>query len=117
MDIARYGENPLFSQAVVHNGTVYLAGQVSAGRKDCPASEQTREILLKIDALLDSVGSHRGRLLSATIWLTNVDDYQAMNAVWTEWLGSAGKPTRATVCGVQLAAPEYTVEITAIAAL
>lgn len=117
MEIDRHAENPLFSQAVVHNGTVYLAGQVSAGRADCPAAEQTREILAKIDALLASVGSDRSKLLNVTIWLTRVDDYDAMNAVWTEWLGAAGKPARATVCGVRLAAPHYDVEIAAIAAL
>lgn len=116
-DITRYDENPLFSQALVHNGTAYLSGQVSAGRADCPVDEQTREVLAKIDALLERLGSHRGNLLSATIWLRNTDDYQAMNAVWIEWFGDTHKPTRATVCGVELAAPVYDVEIAVIAAV
>ena len=116
LDIARHGEAPFFNQVVVHNGTAYLSGQVSDGRADCPAKEQTREILGKIDALLESLGSHRDNLLSATIWLTSPDMYQDMNEVWVEWLGNGPKPTRATVCGVKLAAPQYDVEIAVIAA-
>jgi len=84
---------------------------------DCPVADQTREILAKIDALLDSVGSDRSKLLNVTIWLTSADDYDAMNLVWSEWLDGIAKPTRATVCGVRLAAPNYQVEIAAIAAL
>jgi enamine deaminase RidA (YjgF/YER057c/UK114 family) len=116
-DIVRYGEGALFSQAIVHNGTAYLSGQVSEGNADCSVEQQTREVLAKIDALLDSLGSRRDKILNATIWLRRTEDYAAMNTMWVEWLGDLPKPTRATVCAVELAAPVYDVEIAVIAAV
>ena len=117
MEISRFGTSGTMSQAVVHNGTVYLAGQVAFDGCGADAEQQTREVLARIDALLEGVGSDRTKLLSATIWLRNTEDFGVMNNVWTAWLDGCAAPARATVCGVELALPGFDVEIMATAAL
>ena len=104
------------SQAVVHNGTVYLAGQVALDNAGKPVGEQTREILGRIDALLATVGSSKSMLLSATIWLADISTFAEMNAAWDAWVDPANTPARATV-EAKLAAPQFTVEIGVVAAL
>lgn len=114
MSIARHGVGPRMSQAVVHDGTVYLAGQVSA---DAPTVKgQTEAILAKVDALLAAAGSHRSKLLSATIYLADIRGFDEMNAVWDAWVDPTATPARATV-EARLAAPRYLVEISIVAAV
>lgn len=114
MSIRRLKSGARMSQAVIHNGLVYLAGQVGAPGED--AAAQTRAILAAIDALLAEAGTDRSRLLQATIWLADMADFDAMNAVWEDWIGGADAPTRATG-EVRLATPDYKVEIIVVAAL
>jgi enamine deaminase RidA (YjgF/YER057c/UK114 family) len=114
MSIVRIDSDERMSQIVIHNGTVYLAGQVGTPGDDTAA--QTREILSEIEKLLAQAGTDKSRLLQATIWLADMADFEAMNAVWDGWIGGANPPTRATG-QVQLAAPEYRVEIIVVAAL
>lgn len=114
MTITRIQSGGRMSQAVVHNGLVYLAGQVGAPGEDADA--QTRAILASVDALLAEAGTDRSRLLTATIWLADMADFAAMNLVWEDWLGGANAPTRATG-EVRLATPDYKVEIIVTAAL
>jgi len=112
--LTRLKSNARMSQAVIHNGIVYLAGQVAIG-EDTMA--QTRGVLASIDALLEEAGSHRSRILHATIWLADMADFAAMNSVWEEWVGGpANAPARATG-EVRLATPDYKVEIIVTAAL
>jgi len=114
MTIARHAVGPRMSQAVVHNSTVYLAGQVSA---DAPTVKgQTEAILAKIDALLAATGSHKSKLLSATIYLADIRTFDEMNAVWDAWVDPAATPARATV-QARLAGPRYLVEISVVAAV
>lgn len=102
------------SQSVTHNGTVYLAGQVGSPGADI--ATQTRECLAGIDALLAEAGTDRSRLLQVTIWLSDMADFDAMNAVYDDWIDPDAPPARA--CGEsRLASPDYRVEIIAIAAL
>jgi enamine deaminase RidA (YjgF/YER057c/UK114 family) len=115
MTIARFHAGPRMSQAVVHGGTVYLAGQVADQAKGKSVSEQTREILAKIEALLAEAGSDKARILSATVYLADIAKFAEMNAAWDAWVASGHAPARATV-EARLAAPEYTVEIACIAA-
>jgi enamine deaminase RidA (YjgF/YER057c/UK114 family) len=115
MTIARFHAGPRMSQAVVHGGTVYLAGQVADQAKGKSVSEQTREILAKIEALLAEAGSDKARILSATVYLADIATFAEMNAAWDAWVASGHAPARATV-EARLAAPEYTVEIACIAA-
>ena len=112
-DITRIEAGPRMSQAVVHNGIVYLAGQVAKG---ADTKAQTQAILAQIDSLLAQAGSSKSRLLTAQIWLANIADFGAMNEAWEAWVDKANTPARATG-EVKLAAPEYTVEIIVTAAV
>lgn len=115
MEIKRLQSGSRLSRVVVHNGTVYLAGQVADAPRGSTA-EQTRQVLAGIDALLASAGTNKSRLLTATVYLTNIADYQEMNFVWEAWIAPDCAPARATV-EAQLAAPGYSVEIVAVAAV
>ncbi|MGH6695739.1 RidA family protein [Sphingopyxis sp.] len=113
MNIERLHSGPRMSQAVIHGGIVYLAGQVGAPGED--ATAQTRAILASIDKLLAEAGTDRSHLLTAMIWLADMADFAAMNLIWEEWIGGANAPTRATG-EVRLATPDYRVEIIVTAA-
>ena len=113
MTIDRLHPGPRMSQAVVHNQTVYLAGQV--GAPGASVAEQTEAVLARIDALLAEAGSDRSRILSATIWLADMADFEKMNAVWDHWLEGRDAPARATG-EARLATPDYKVEIIVVAA-
>ena len=115
MSIKRHGVGPRLSQAVVHGNTVYLAGIV-AGDPSADAKGQTEQILRKIDEHLTAVGSHKSKLLSATIYVASMGLYNDMNAAWDAWIDPANTPARATV-EARLAAPRYLVEIMAVAAI
>lgn len=101
------------SEAVVFNGMVFLAGQVGAPGQS--VTEQTRAVLANIERLLAAAGSDKTRLLSAQIWLADMDDFAEMNAVWDGWVAPGHAPTRATG-EARLAAPDYRVEIIVTAA-
>ncbi|UCI24819.1 RidA family protein [Mesorhizobium sp. B2-8-5] len=112
--IERYQKNEKLSRIVVHNGTIYLSG-LTADDKEADTAGQTRQILKKADALLNGVGADRSRLLFAQIWLKDVEDFDAMNKAWVDWLDGAEPPARATV-GASFALPEILVEIQLTAA-
>jgi enamine deaminase RidA (YjgF/YER057c/UK114 family) len=113
MSIERIQTGPRMSQAVIHNKTVYLAGQVAAGAS---VTAQTREILASIDALLARAKTDKSRLLSATIWLTDMATFEEMNTVWQAWVVPGATPARATVLSAQLASAEFKIEIAVVAA-
>lgn len=117
MSIQRIDSNTRMSQLVIHNNIAYLAGQVDetsvVGR---PAGEQAVNILKQIDAYLEKAGTDKTKLLTATIYLADMNDFAAMNAAWQAWVSPQGLPTRATV-EAKLAGPEFTVEIVVTAAI
>ncbi len=102
------------SDAVIHNGIVYLSGQVGAEGEGIEA--QTRAVLASVDALLAKAGTDKTRILSAQIWLADMADFAGMNAVWEGWVSAGNCPTRATGES-RLAAPGYKVEVIVTAAL
>lgn len=113
-EITRIDQNARRSRALVHNGILYISGQVPDDRTGDVAS-QTRQVLEKLDALLAEAGTSKERLLSAQIWLKTMDDFAAMNAVWDAWVVAGMTPTRC--CGkVELNDPQCRVEIVAVAA-
>lgn len=112
--ITRIAPGTRMSGAVVHGDTVYLAGHVD-GTHSATVTTQTRAILAKIDERLAAAGTDKSRLLSATIWLTDIATFDEMNAVWDAWVDPANLPARATV-EAKLASPDYLVEIAVIAA-
>ena len=115
MTIERKHVGTRMSQVVIHGDTVYLAGQVARDKPGASAAEQTENILELIDGLLAEAGSDKTKLLRATIWLANMDDFGAMNGVWDAWVPEGHAPVRACVES-RLASPDFTVEIGIIAA-
>jgi enamine deaminase RidA (YjgF/YER057c/UK114 family) len=111
MSIDRYEVGPRLSQAVKHGDTIYVAGQVAEGAS---VKAQTEAILKKIDAALKHFGSHKSKLLSATVYLTDMAGYDEMNAAWDAWVEKGTAPARATV-QTKLARPQFLVEIAGIA--
>jgi len=102
------------SQAVVCNGMVFLAGQVAEDTR-LDVGGQTQQVLAAIDRLLAEAGSDKSRLLSAQIFLADMADFAAMNAVWESWVVPGQTPARATVQAA-MAAPGYKVEVVVTAA-
>jgi enamine deaminase RidA (YjgF/YER057c/UK114 family) len=115
MPIKRHGVGPRLSQAVVYGDTVYLAGIV-AEDPSADTKGQTEQILRKIDSLLKTVGSDKSKLLSAQIFITDMRNFQDMNAVWDAWVDKNNTPARATV-QASLANPKMLVEIMVVAAV
>lgn len=113
--IQRIDAGPRMSEATIHNGMVYLAGQV-AGDAGADIEGQTRQVLAAIDTLLAQAGSDKTRILRAQIFLANVADFPGMNRVWDEWVVPGQGPARATV-EAKLAKPEWKVEIVVTAAI
>ena len=114
MQIKRYESGKRMSQAVVHSGFVFLAGQVADDTSE-DAKGQTAQILVKIERLLEKVGSNKTKILSATIWLASYMSYNDVNEIWDAWVPEGEAPARACVES-KLAFPQYTVEIGVIAA-
>ena len=118
--IQRIDSNNRMSQAVVYNGVVYLAGQVDeSASADAPGTvlQQTTNILAQVDGLLAKAGTDKSRLLTATIYLTDIATFGEMNQAWQAWVSPQGLPTRATVEIGALAGSEYKVEIVVTAAV
>ncbi len=117
MTIERRHVGKRLSELVINraSGTIYLAGQVAADPK-ADITGQVRQVLAQIDALLAEAGSDKSRLLSATIYLPDMADFPALNAVWETWVVPGATPARATV-QANLAGPEYRVEIQVVAAV
>lgn len=115
MTIERIECGPRMSMGVVHGDTVYLAGQVSANAAGGSVAEQTRDILSIIDGHLAKAGTDKTKLLTTTIYLSDISTFAEMNAVWDGWVVAGATPARATV-EAKLAAPRFTVEIMVTAA-
>ena len=116
MSIQRFETGPRMSQVVVHGNTIYLAGVVANKTAGGSVTDQTKEILSIIDGHLAKAGSDKSKLLSATIYITDMRTFAEMNAVWDAWVAPGNTPARATV-EARLAGPEYLVEIMVVAAL
>ncbi len=115
-DLTRIDPGPRMSDAVIHEGRVFLAGKVAERSKGRSVREQTAEVLAEIDLVLKKAGTDKTRILAANIWLSDISTFGEMNAVWDAWVVPGRTPARATV-EAKLAAPEYKVEIMVTAAL
>lgn len=115
LPITRLDPNTRRARAVVHGNTVYLAGQ-TASDHTLDIAGQTQQVLAKVDEMLEAAGTDKSRLLSVTIWLSTMKNFDAMNAVYDAWTVPGHVPARA--CGaMELVRPAILVEIMAIAAL
>jgi enamine deaminase RidA (YjgF/YER057c/UK114 family) len=104
-----------YSEASIHNGTVYLSGQVAADASQ-DIRGQTRQVLTAIEQLLDRAGSDKSHILMVQIFLPDLADFAGMNAVWDDWVVPGQSPCRATV-QAKLAKPEWKIETVVIAAV
>lgn len=103
------------SDAVRVGNMIHLAGQIP---EDLSADigVQTRQVLDAIDAVMARFGGSKSDLVSVQVWLSDMVDFQGMNAVWDDWVDQDNPPARAT-CGVALARPGMRVEMVAVASL
>lgn len=113
--VQRFDVGPRMSEMAVHNGVCYLAGQIAEdGSQDITG--QVRQVLAAIDKLLERAGTDKSRILRCEIFLSDLADFAAMNAVWEAWVVPGHTPPRATV-QARLAKPEWKVEMVVTAAL
>jgi enamine deaminase RidA (YjgF/YER057c/UK114 family) len=112
--IKRIGTNARWSDIVVHDGTVYVVEVPSSASADL--TTQTREVLRSLESLLEEAGSSKSQLLMATIYLDDIREIEAFNAVWDEWVPAGTAPVRACV-QARLGKVGYKVEVQVIAAL
>jgi enamine deaminase RidA (YjgF/YER057c/UK114 family) len=114
MNVTRHEPGPILSLAVEHGNTVYLAGIVAKNLKN-DIKGQTEEVLAQIDRLLAKAGSNKSKVLSATIWVSDIRNRLPMNEVWTKWVDPDNLPVRACI-EAKLADPAGLVEIMVVAA-
>ena len=115
MTIERMHTNARMSQVVVHGDTIYLAGQIASGAPGGTITEQTKDILERIDSYLADARTDKSKILSATLWLSDMANFAEMNAVWDSWIDPNNPPCRACV-EAKLASEKYNVEIMVVAA-
>ncbi|CAN7312103.1 RidA family protein [Pseudoxanthomonas sp. LjRoot168] len=113
--IQRFDVGPRLSEMAIHNGVVYLAGQVAEDATQEIAG-QTQQVLGEIDALLARAGTDKTKILRAEIFIKDLQDFEAMNRVWDAWVPEGNAPPRATVQAT-LARPAWLIEIVVTAAL
>jgi enamine deaminase RidA (YjgF/YER057c/UK114 family) len=99
MTILRIAKTERLSRVVVHSNVAYFSGLTAADRSQ-DTTGQTRQILAKADEFLAQIGSNRALILSATIWLRDIGDFDQMNVAWLEWVDPVELPARATVQAV-----------------
>ncbi len=103
-------------ESVIYNGLVFTSGQVSLDNKGGTIEEQTHDVLGMIDRILAEAGSDRTRILSASIWLSDINDIDAFNAIWDQWIPEGSTPARACV-EARLVSPDFIVEVAVTAAV
>ncbi|RIX72775.1 RidA family protein [Acidovorax cavernicola] len=112
--ITRFHVGPRLSETAVHNGTIYLAGQVPDDTTQ-DIRGQTAQVLAMVDRLLAEAGSDKSRILMTQIFLADIKEIGAMNEVWDAWIPAGNTPPRATV-QAQMANTAYKIEIVVTAA-
>ena len=113
--VQRHDVGARMSEMAVHNGICWLAGQVAADAS-ADIAGQTRQVLAAVDALLARAGTDKTKIVMCQIFLADLADFPAMNAVWDAWVAPGHTPPRATVQAA-LARPEWKIEVVVTAAL
>jgi len=114
MSIERHDLNETMSKVVEYNGVVSVAG-ITAGDNSVGMKEQTEQVLARIDVFLEMGGTSKSKLLTATIYISDMAQKPAMNEAWNAWIDPKNPPTRACVA-VELGSPKTLVEIVVTAA-
>src|SRR5580704_2327317 len=115
MTIERMETGARVSRIVVHGDTVYLAGLTANKTVGQSLAEQTQEILALIEGLPAKAGTDKSKLLTATIWLSDIRTVDEMNKVWDAWVPPGCAPARACIEAL-LQGPEKKIEIQVTAA-
>jgi enamine deaminase RidA (YjgF/YER057c/UK114 family) len=113
--LRRFHVGDRLSEMTIHNGTVFLAGQVAHDASQ-DIRGQTAQVLAAIDKLLAEAGTDRAHILMCQIFIRDLADFAAMNEIWEDWIAPGDAPPRATVQAL-LARPEWRVEMVVTAAL
>jgi len=113
-NIDRFHVGKTLSETAIHQGIIYLAGQVAEDLTQS-ITGQTREVLAHVDRLLAEAGSDKTRILMCQIFIADLKHFDGMNAVWNEWVAEGHAPPRATV-EARLVRPEWLVEMVVTAA-
>jgi enamine deaminase RidA (YjgF/YER057c/UK114 family) len=114
MTVTHIDPGPRLSEAVIHGDRVYLSGMIPEDTS-LDITGQVKQALAEIDALLERADTDKTKILSAVIWLKDIGDFAAMNAVWDAWVVPGQTPARATV-QARLNDPDMKVEIMVVAA-
>jgi enamine deaminase RidA (YjgF/YER057c/UK114 family) len=114
LPVRRIDPGPRLSEATIHDDLMYLSGMIPEDTSQGIAG-QTQQVLAEIDGLLEKGGSHKTKILSALIFLADMNDFAAMNAVWDAWIVADASPARATI-QARLSDPNMKVEIMVVAA-
>lgn len=113
--LQRFDVGARLSEMAVHNGTVWLAGQVAEDAKQ-DIGGQTRQVLAAVDKLLARAGTDKTKIVMCQIYIADMADFAGMNAVWDAWVAKGHTPPRATV-EAQLAKPGWKIEVVVTAAV
>lgn len=116
MPVERHDTNARMSQSVKAGNTIYIAGQLGYETRYRSVEDQMREVLERIASLLKRFGASPANLVSATVWLNDIRDYDKINQIWDAWIPQGHAPARACV-EAKLAFGGCLVEIAAVAAL
>jgi len=124
MDIRRIEQKRTYSDAVIHNGIVYLSGIVPwstsgealEGQEAEVFKSQVWEVLLDVKFQLERANSSKDRILSLQIFLRDPKNYPLMNSVFVEWLDTSPAPARNTICGIQFPDSGWQLEVVCVAA-
>ena len=114
MSIERYNSNGRFHEAVIHNGVIYVSGQVAV--PGATVAEQAEGCLENLAKTLEKYGSDKEHILSVSVFLADVADFDEFNSVWDNWFEEGTQPAR-TCVEAALAIPGTKVEITLVAAV
>lgn len=113
MEIQRINPREWNCSAIAYGDLLFLSGTV-ADDKSLDMKGQTAQVLEKIDRVLAQAGSHKSRILSATVYMADASLKDEMNEAWMAWVDRANLPTRTAVGAVLT--PGTMVEITICAA-
>ena len=113
--ITRREKTPIMHRSIEFNGVVYLGGVIADAAKDLGMREQMLQVCSKLDKILAASGSDKSRLLSASLFITDMNNKAEMNEVWTSWLNAETLPARATI-GVSDLGDNILVEVVVTAA-
>jgi 2-iminobutanoate/2-iminopropanoate deaminase len=107
-----------YSQAVKHGDLIFCSGQIALNPATMEivgdaATEQTKQVMENLGKVLKAAGSDFGKVLKCTIYLKNMDDFAAVNEVYSNYFPES-PPARATV-GVSRLPKDVLVEIDCIA--